>query len=706
MPLPLLRQLTLASLITFGLTACGGGSSNPEPPSSSSSPSASSEAALASSSSSEGASSSTESSTSQEASSSSEASASSVGTSSVGASSSSEATSSSEAASSSIAPPDLEPAAFSFEHQADVERGATLTSNAITISDIDAPTSISISGGTYAINGGDYVQGEGSVENGDSITLQLIASEEFATESTATLTAGGISGTFTVTTLARDTTPETFSFAPLEEQALEAEVTSGTVTITGINDAADITIENGQYILNGGEPTTEAGQVQNNDTLTLEATAPATAGATQTVTVTVGGIAGVWTVSTLEDTEPPEAAFVFPTPMTMTEAPTVIVRGTATDELSTVTRVTLQVENSGGTTDLDLESDEDFATWQKQVPLTDGENTITVVAEDELGNVLSDGESVTVVRQSLDLEFPDAEMPIDDPLKLVFDETRERVLVGGITDTVIYSVDINTGKRSAFFTTDMAPDLDSMYHAEGLEVTPEEGELLVLLDSLKSEGPGVLRIDLDTKEYEVVLTHDSQPSDQPKITQPTSLRLDPSNSDRAFMIDQGMRSMVSLDLTSGVRTLISNDDFAGPPMRVPTDLLIDAANNRALVVDRNDALYWVDLTSGNRALLLSEGTPDSTPRFYFSTAIVTDNVGQRVLGVDWISHALWSVNTHTGEHRVISGPTKPHAYNELINFTGMDLSEDNEYLIGVDANQKGLFVVDLKTGERVFLSKS
>ncbi|WP_027329845.1 hypothetical protein [Marinimicrobium agarilyticum] len=667
MPLPMLRQLTLASLITLGLTACGGSDSGPNPPAASSSAGQPSSSV---------------------------------------ASSSSVGQSSSAAASSSSAPADVEPAEFSFEPQTGVERGATVTSNAITVSEIDAATTIGIAGGAYAVNGGDYTQGEGTVESGDSVTVQLTAPEGFATEASVTLTIGGVSGTFTVTTQERDTTPDTFSFAPLNDQEPEAEVTSGTVTITGINDAATISVENGLYAIDGGDFTAEAGEVQENQSIALQTTVPAGAGATREVTLTVGGVAGVWTVSTPEDTEPPEAEFVFPTPMTATEADTVIVRGTATDTLSTVTRVTLQVTNDNGTNDLDLESEDDFATWQKTVTLADGDNTITLTAEDEFGNVLSDGGSVTVVRQAIEKSFPDADLPIEGPLKLVYDEERERVLFGGITNTVIYSVDINTGKRSAFFTQDMAPELDIIEHAEGLEITPGGGELLVLLDRLKSEGPGVLRIDLDTKEYEVLLTRDSQPEDQPKVTRPTSLRLDPTNSDRAFMLDEGMDSMVSLDLTSGVRTLVSNDDFSGPVMDTPDDLLINADNDRALVVDAHETLYWVDLASGDRTLLFSEGTPNDTPRFYLSSAIATDNIEQRVLGVDWISHALWSIDTETGAYEVISGPSLPHAYNELINFTGMDLSNDNEYLIGVDANQEGLFVIDIKTGERVILSKN
>ncbi|WP_027329266.1 hypothetical protein [Marinimicrobium agarilyticum] len=660
MPLPMLRQLTLASLITLGLTACGGSDSGPNPP----------------------------------------------------PASSSAGQSSSAAASSSSAPADVEPAEFSFEPQIDVERGATVTSNAIKVEDIDAPASISVSGGRYSINGDSgYTESAGEVEEGDSVTVQLTAPEDFSTEASAKLTIGGVSGTFTVTTEERDTTPDTFSFAPLDDQEPEAEVTSGSVTITGINDAAPIAVENGLYAIDGGDFTAEAGKIQENQSVALQTTVPAGAGATQEVTLAVGGVAGVWAVSTPDDTEPPETAFVFPTPMTATEAPTVIVRGTATDELSAVTRVTLQVTNDSGTNDLDLESEDEFATWQKTVTLVDGENTITLIAEDEAGNVLTEGESVTVVKQSLEEPFPDAKLPIEEPQKLVYDEVRERVLFGSISDIVIYSVDVNTGKRSAFFTKEMAPELN-LGSARGLELIPADNKLLALFNNVRSEGPGVLSIGLDREvKYEVLLTRDSHAEGKPNITRPTSLRLDPTNSERVFILDNGVKSMVSLNLTTGARTLISNNDpeYSGPFMAVPRDLLLDLDNNRALVADGlysevGESLYWVDLDTGNRTLL-TQGVPEGSTATRVRS-IATDDIGQRVFGVEWVSHALWSVDTAGGGYTMISGPGLPHGFNELNALDGVALSANNEYLIGVDSILNGVFVIDLKTGERVILSKN
>lgn len=95
---------------------------------------------------------------------------------------------------------DTTPDAFAFTAQTGVARSSTVTSNTITVAGIDAPSAISIVGGTYSINGGGYVSGAGTVSNGDTVTVRQTSSGSFSTRGTATLTIGGVSAGFDVTT--------------------------------------------------------------------------------------------------------------------------------------------------------------------------------------------------------------------------------------------------------------------------------------------------------------------------------------------------------------------------------------------------------------------------------------------------------------------------------------------------------------------------
>ncbi|PKN36547.1 MAG: hypothetical protein CVU62_14585 [Deltaproteobacteria bacterium HGW-Deltaproteobacteria-2] len=98
--------------------------------------------------------------------------------------------------------PDTVPAQFTFTDKTGVALNTTVISNAITVSGINAAASISIIDGMYSINGGLYTNDVGTVNNGDAVTIQLASSGNYSTKTEATLTIGGVSDTFSVTTQA------------------------------------------------------------------------------------------------------------------------------------------------------------------------------------------------------------------------------------------------------------------------------------------------------------------------------------------------------------------------------------------------------------------------------------------------------------------------------------------------------------------------
>ncbi len=100
-----------------------------------------------------------------------------------------------------VASIDTVPIAFSFTAQTGAALSSVATSNTLTVSGINSVSVISIVGGNYSINGGAYVSTAGTVNNGDTVTLQQTVSGSHSTTTTATLTIGGVSGAFNVTTL-------------------------------------------------------------------------------------------------------------------------------------------------------------------------------------------------------------------------------------------------------------------------------------------------------------------------------------------------------------------------------------------------------------------------------------------------------------------------------------------------------------------------
>ncbi len=98
------------------------------------------------------------------------------------------------------APVDTTPDPYTFIAQTGVLLNTVMTSNAITVTGINSPAPVSITGGQYSINGGVYTSATGTINNGDRVSVQLTSSGSYATTTNATLTIGGVSGAFSVTT--------------------------------------------------------------------------------------------------------------------------------------------------------------------------------------------------------------------------------------------------------------------------------------------------------------------------------------------------------------------------------------------------------------------------------------------------------------------------------------------------------------------------
>ena len=118
---------------------------------------------------------------------------------------------------------DTTPDAFTFTAQTEVSPGTAVTSNAITVSGINSLASISVSGGSLMVNGSDFTGT--TVANGQTVAVTVTASASFNTKTTATVTIGGVQGTFSVTTENRRPTAEAGDNQTVDE--------GDTVTLSG-----------------------------------------------------------------------------------------------------------------------------------------------------------------------------------------------------------------------------------------------------------------------------------------------------------------------------------------------------------------------------------------------------------------------------------------------------------------------------------------
>jgi len=194
---------------------------------------------------------------------------------------------------------DTRPNPYSYVAQTNVPRNALRTSNSVTISGIEAPAPISVSNGSYSINGATFVATAGSIRNGDRIRVQHRSSTASNTSVTTTMTIGGVKGTFKTTT--GDNTPDAFSFAARTGVARSSLQTSDPVTVSGITLPTAVSANGGSYSINGGAYVTAAGKVVNGNVVRVQHSAAAAGNAAVNTTLNIGGVTARFTSTTLAD---------------------------------------------------------------------------------------------------------------------------------------------------------------------------------------------------------------------------------------------------------------------------------------------------------------------------------------------------------------------------------------------------------------------
>jgi len=191
----------------------------------------------------------------------------------------------------------------------------TLIQSSTTISGIEAATAVTIAGDGGAEfstdAGASWVDDTGSdtVLNGGTVLVRL-TSGTFSETRTATLTVGGVTGTYSVTTQDQDVTPDAFAFTS-ETGAAGTTSVSEVVTLSGFTGSVSIAVSGSgspEYQIDGGAWTSSAGTVTSGQDVRVRLTASLSEGATATGTLTVGGVSGDYTVTT-QDLTPDAFAF-------------------------------------------------------------------------------------------------------------------------------------------------------------------------------------------------------------------------------------------------------------------------------------------------------------------------------------------------------------------------------------------------------------
>ena len=607
---------------------------------------------------------------------------------------------------------DTTPEAFSFASESAVTRGEQRTSSTVAITGINTLTPISISGGEYTINEGDYVTEAGTLSPNDTVTVRLLASSDFSTTTQAALTIGGVQGSFSVTTEARDIEPDAFSFTAVNAVAPSSEQTAGPITVSGINDTTTISISGGDYALNGGAYTREAGTVVLGDSVSVKATAAATPSSDVDVVLTVGTVTGTFSINTLDDTTAPTAAIAFPPPMSKTPTASVMVRGTAVDDYSSVASVKILVNDvdSG----LTVDSSDNLATWRVELPLVDGENRVRVVVTDSLGNENTSADTVTVMQGSVTEAFPHEGVALswrNTSILVTGSENAYKVLTfRDVTSQALVSMDLNTGIRTETIL-DLPDSVPANVSSPGgttygsnMVLDEDTNTLYLAIQSYADTGV-VIALDADdyTVKNSLVI-----PADAGGIYM-TGLTIDRSQDTPRLLFSTELDSFIGqIDMGLTAVTPFSTDELPNDqnPLEGVCDMAIHPITGEIYVFNRddNDTVLRINSSTGAREVVSSDvnAVGDAISWNGCSQLAFDINGGSEKLFVGDSESVFLSVDVETGV-QAIFGFDDPEINipTEVIQ-THRHLG----YILGLSLNVSALYAIDLVSGQKVLISRS
>ena len=238
---------------------------------------------------------------------------------------------------------DETPTAFAFTDVTGASLSTTYTSNTVTVSGLEPSTSIwvtnsggTISTGTSAISG-TYTSGGRFVTTTASGTLvvsaRVTSSGSYSTAVSCVVSVGTGSDTYTVTTRAVDTTPNSFTnaFTDVGSAALSTVYTSNTITLSGMDPSQSITItctggtiDAGTSVLSGTFATSKTVTTSATGTVVVAARVTSSASFTTVVNcvVTCNGVSDTYAVATVgPDVTPNAFAFTDQTGITAYSTP-------------------------------------------------------------------------------------------------------------------------------------------------------------------------------------------------------------------------------------------------------------------------------------------------------------------------------------------------------------------------------------------------
>jgi hypothetical protein len=338
------------------------------------------------------------------------------------------------------------------------------------------------------------------------------------------------------------------------------------------------------------------------------------------------------------------------------------------------------------------ESTDDFQTWSATLALAPGVNRVSVDVTDNDGNVVREAALVDITRR----------LEIARPFGFEVDAANNTLYYVDMDQLRIMTVALADGEVEEF------ADLSQFEPTGPRQLRPVELALdlandRVFLTVRSDEAVGETSVGI--WKFDTVSTTWSAFSDitidpDAVLANPSDVLLDAANN-RLLVVDVDLDVIVAVSLATGEQSIlvgnaVPDDSFA--LFSEPMDAAFDTASNRILVVDRvADAVLAVDLASGAKSLVSGQGV-GSGADLDQPLSMTVDATNSRALVFDRWTRSIMAVDLATGERSLFA--SNADATDGMFIFDVRSMAIHDGELIVLDNVMDHVLAFDLESGAR------
>lgn len=497
----------------------------------------------------------------------------------------------------------------------------------------------------------------------------------------------------------KDSTPDSFTIAPITDAAVNTEVTSSSVTLAGFNQDVSISITGGSYSIAGGAFITTAGTVSSGKSIAVKVTTSTATNTAVEAVLTVGGVTGNFKVTTKPDVTP--NAFSF------TAATGAVPKSVNTSTAITVVGIDIAVPISiiGGEYSV---NDAAFTSTagtvaKNQTVKVRGTAAATTTTSSNVELSIGGVKAAYAITTLADTVAPTAQILFPPPVSMT--EGNTILVRGSASDdyNTITSVKVN---GVAATTTDgfknwqaLVPLADAIAPA----TKPTENTIKVVAeDSAGNKSDDAAHVSI-RQDYIYASFPESSGSGNSISGYPGIMVLDKSNGNNRLLLSNQNNRIVSIDLNTSKRTLFT--DMSLKPGCLLAGIAINASNNHLYASCYDKEIYEFDLLDS------SELKMHSSPLYKGVFGMLWDVVNgvTTLTTISYDDGAIITADQSVANQTVLSDAAKsiPNALNP-INHSQLGIAYDkkrNRYLVS-DISQQTIFAVDALSGERTIFSNN